>query len=112
MNDGEAGDGHGRPTSDVEHPTDVIAADGELGGPRPLDVQVLADRQFPLRQGDRLAVELVAELDGVPRTGGGEERSQGASRAVVRGNQASFDTVTNPNPFNADQTVLVLRSAL
>src|SRR5262249_3483142 len=85
MNDGQAGDGHGRPAGDVEDAAGAGAADGALVGPRPSDLQVLADRQLTLCQGNRLTVQLVVELDLVPRAGRGDDGPKCAGRPVVGG---------------------------
>src|SRR5262249_50135099 len=54
VGDGQTGDGHGRPALDVEDPTGVVAADGQLVGAQPLDVQVLGDSQLAAGQRDGL----------------------------------------------------------
>src|SRR5262249_14439287 len=84
VGDGQAGDGHGGPALDVEDPAGVVAADGQLRGARPLDVQVLGDGQLA-GQRDGLAGEAEGEDDGVAAVGGGDLRPQRAGAAVGGG---------------------------
>jgi hypothetical protein len=85
MNDGQVGDRHVHSASDVEHAAHDVAADGELASPRPRDGLAFADHQLPQRQGDRLPVQLVAELDRVAGAGRADERTQGSGRPVIGG---------------------------
>ena len=83
IRDRQAGDGHSRPASEVKDPAGGIAANGQFLRAQPLDVQVLGDRQLAVRQGDRVACELLGELDRVAGTGAGDHGAQRPTGAIV-----------------------------
>jgi hypothetical protein len=53
----QPGDGHGRAGADVEDPAGVVAADSQLIGTQPLDVQALGDGQLAAGQCNGLTGE-------------------------------------------------------
>src|SRR5262249_48322282 len=59
--DRQAGDEDRPPAADGKDPAGVVAADGQLGGPRALDVDALADCQRTTGQRDGLAFEAGVE---------------------------------------------------
>src|SRR5262245_6146140 len=83
VGDRQACDGDGEPLADVEDPERIIAADGQLVGARPLDVQALPDGQLVAGQRDRLTDEAGGEDDGVAVLGAGDGVPQGPETGVV-----------------------------
>src|SRR6516164_3569369 len=63
VGDRQPGDGDRRPTADGEDAAGVVAAYGQLVGPRAVDVEVLADRQLAAGERDGLALKAVVEDD-------------------------------------------------
>ena len=87
VGDGQAGDGDGQPlVDDVEDPERVVAADGQLVGAGPLDVQALPDRQLVAGHRDGLADEAGGEDDrvAVVSAGDGQFEIVDALSAAVR----------------------------
>src|SRR5262249_19565957 len=80
--DRQPGEGHRLPGLDLEDPGEVAAADGQLGGPGAVDLQVVGDVDLAACQGDG-AGQPVVEDDGVGAGVGVGLRDGGAERAVA-----------------------------
>jgi hypothetical protein len=75
---GQVGDVNERgAAADLEDAVGVIAADGQLIGIQPLDIQALGDHQLAVQR-DGLAGQATIEVDGVTALSGGNLTAQGA----------------------------------